>query len=267
MLDASQDPDHNRAVVTFVAEPDDAVVAGCEAMRVARDSIDLRSHQGVHPRMGATDVFPFVPLEEGDMGVCVRAARDLARRAGDSLGIPIFLYGEAARLPERCALPAVRNLGFEALGERIRVDPCFEPDAGPRVLHPSAGATAIGARTILIAFNVDLETGEIEIARRIAREIRESNGGLPGVRALGLRLPGRARTQVSMNLCDPSRTNIAQAFDEVDGRAHRLGTRAFSSELIGLAPASALNEEVARHVLLEGGFQPSRVLEIALARS
>ncbi len=264
ILDASQDADHNRAVVTFVAEPEHAVVAAFEAISVARDLIDLRAHQGVHPRMGATDVCPFVPLDGVSMAACVEAARRLASQVGSRLGIPVFLYGEAARRPERRELPAVRRGGFEFLRERMGSDPRYEPDEGPAAIHPSAGATAIGARRILIAFNVNLDTSDLEVARKIAGGIRESNAGLPGVRALGLELKSRGRVQVSVNVCDPRRTSLIRVFDEVDDRARALGVRALSSELIGLAPASTLDADVARHIRLEGGFEPRRVLERAM---
>ncbi len=266
VLDMSQDPDHNRCVVTFVAPPDAATRAAFEAARTARDHIDVSRHEGVHPRMGAMDVCPFVPLQGGAMEVCVESAHELGRRMGAELAIPAFFYGEAASRPERRELPQVRRGGFEFLKSRIGRDPDYAPDEGPPVLHPTAGATAVGARRILIAFNVNLDSDDVGLARAIAREIREANAGLPGIRALGLALRRRGKVQVSANVCDFERTGLVKLFDEIERRAKARGVEVESSELIGLAPAAALDASIARRVRLSG-FDPARhILERAIER-
>ncbi len=266
VLDTSQDPDHNRCVVTFVAPPDAATRAAFEAARMARALIDVSRHEGVHPRMGATDVCPFVPLQEAAMEVCVECAHELGRRLGAELDIPVFFYGEAALRPERRELPQVRRGGFEFLRSRIGSAADYAPDEGPDVIHPTAGATAIGARRILIAFNVNLDSDDLGVARAIAREIREANAGLPGIRALGLALRRRGRVQVSANVCDFERTGLVKLFEEIENRAKARGVNVESSELVGLAPAAALDASIARRVRLNG-FDPARhVLERAIER-
>jgi glutamate formiminotransferase len=265
VLDWHADPDHNRSVATCVGPSAPLCAALFAALAEAALRIDLRRHQGVHPRLGAADVVPFVPLRPADMPECVAAARTLAQRVGRELGIPVFLYGEAALLPERRLLPAVRRGGFEGLRESIESDPARAPDAGPRRLHASAGAVAIGARTVLIAFNVNLESDDLSLARSIARSIRESSGGLPGIRALGLALSSRGIVQVSINVCAPERTGLVQVFQACERLARERGVAVRESELVGLCPRSALDAEVARAVRL-AGFDPRRqVLEEALA--
>jgi len=261
VLDASQDPDHHRAVLTFAAAGGAALEAGLALVRVATERIDLRRHAGAHPRMGATDVFPIVPLGDSTLEDCVLLARALGERIGEELGIPVFLYGAAATRPGRKRLPDVRRGGFEFLRVRIGSDPDFEPDAGPARIHPSAGATAVGVREFLIAFNVLLETNEVEPARRIARRLRESDGGLQGVRALGLYLDSLDRAQVSMNLTDYRRTGLVRAFEEVERLAREEGVRVAGSELIGLAPAAALDASVARRVRLRNFSAEHSIVE------
>ncbi len=239
VLDRSLDPDHNRSVVTFVAPPAAAVAAAVRAVRIARDEIDLRDHEGVHPRMGAADVVPFVPLRGVTMEDCVEVARRAAAAIGDELAVPCFLYGEAAARPERANLADVRRPRFEGLRDLVGSDPAWAPDAGPAALHESAGATAVGARFFLVAFNVDLASDDLDLARRIAREVRESSGGLPTIKAIGLRLEERGRVQVSMNVCDYRVTSLATVFREVSRRAEEAGVRVAGSELIGLLPKEA----------------------------
>ena len=265
VLDASLDADHNRAVATFAGAPGPAGEAAFRAIGEAAARIDLREHAGAHPRMGATDVCPFVPLEGTSMADCVRAAHALGARVGAELGIPVYFYGEAALRPERRALPDVRRGGYEGLAATLGRDPARAPDAGPARLHPSAGATAIGAREFLIAFNVDLDSDDLAVARAVAREVRESSGGLPGIRALGLALPSRGVVQVSTNVCDWRSTGLVRLFEEIEGRAAARGVAVRASELIGLAPRAALDAEVARRVRLRG-FDPARhVVEERLA--
>jgi len=266
ILDASQDPDHHRAVVTLVAPPAAVGDAAFEGVRVATERIDLTRHRGVHPRMGATDVCPFVPLEGTRLADCGRIAHALGERVGGELAVPVYYYGEAATTPERRALPAVRR-GFESLRERVREGAAgHAPDAGPAELHPTAGAIAIGVRGFLIAFNVNLDTRDLAVAREIARAVRESSGGLPGIRALGLPLEKAGAVQVSMNVCDFERTGLVRVFEEVAALAREHGVEVRESELIGLAPERALNEEVARRVRL-ASFDPERQIVERAARA
>jgi len=257
VLDASQDADHNRAVLTFAAAPGQVVAAAFAAVAVALDRIDLSSHSGVHPRIGAADVVPFVPLAGATLADCVPLARSLGERVADELGLPVFFYEAAAT--DRRSLPAARRAA--------QARP-FQPDAGPARPHPRAGAVAVGARDVLIAFNVNLDSDDVELARRIARGVRAAGGGLPGVRALGLHLKGAGVAQVSMNLCQPERTGIEAAFAAVERLARELGVGVRESELIGLAPRSALDAVVAERVRLSA-FDPRRhIIEDALeARS
>ncbi|MCU0624931.1 MAG: glutamate formimidoyltransferase [Gemmatimonadaceae bacterium] len=239
VLDHSLDAWHNRAVVTFVAERDAMVDAAFAAIRTARDRIDLRAHRGVHPRIGAADVVPFIPLDGATMDECVAIARALATRVGDELAIPVYLYEWAAQREERRDLAHVRAGGLEALAASIASDPARTPDAGPAALHPTAGAVAIGARPFLGAFNVYIgDASKVPAARAIARAIRARHGGLPGVKALGLEVGGRA--QVSMNLTDLAAVPLHVAFDAVAREAALHGARAEASELIGLAPQAAI---------------------------
>ena len=264
LLDWHSDPDHHRSVATFSGQGEPVAEAAFRAVVAAAERIDLSAHRGVHPRMGATDVCPFVPLERDGLGACVELAHGLGRRVAGELAIPVYFYGAAALRPERRALPEVRRGGFETLREAVARDPRRTPDLGPRVLHPTAGAIAIGARGFLVAFNVNLETGDLAIARDIARAIRESSGGLPGIRALGFALASAGIVQVSVNVCEPTRTGLRQVFDEVQRLARERGVAVRDSELVGLAPRACLDADIARAVCLRG-FDPRRhVLEDAL---
>jgi len=248
VLDVQSDASHNRSVFTFVAPPEPAVEAAFRCMRVALERIDLRTHKGEHPRMGATDVVPFVPLEVGGTTLddCIRLARQLGERVGNELLIPVFLYAAAATRPDRASLPAIRKGEFEGLRERIGTDPAADPDFGPRRIHPSAGATAIGARPFLVAFNIYLETRDIAIAKAIAKTIRTSSGGLPAVQASGFDVNGQA--QVSMNLLDLHQTSPATVFDAVAREAARHGTTVRRGEIVGLIPERALLDAGAGHL-------------------
>lgn len=243
------DGDHNRSVITFMGAPGDVAGGAFEACRTARDLIDLRQHRGVHPRIGATDVIPFIPLSDYTVDDCITLARDCGGEIGRSLGIPVYFYGHAATDTRRGELPDIRRGGFEGLVERARQaqqaqhtlqKPDLAPDAGPVEVHETAGATAVGVRDILVAYNVNLDTDDVRVARTIAQKAREKNGGLPGVRALGLLLPERHLAQVSMNLTDYRQTNMARAFETVARHAEALGVEVLESELVGLAPRDAL---------------------------
>jgi glutamate formiminotransferase len=239
VLDLHVDPDHHRSVVTFVGEEDelfDGVLALADA---AAARIDLRVQRGVHPRMGAVDVIPFVPLKGATMADCVRLSRRVGRSIGEDLEIPVFLYGAAASSEERRHLSAVRKGQFEALAEKL-ARPDWAPDFGPRRPHPTAGAVAVGARDFLVAFNVVLGTGDLSIARRIAGTIREAKDGLKGVKALGLPLASRGLVQVSMNLTDIAATDIHQAYTRVECEATTCGVSVVESEVVGLVPRAAV---------------------------
>jgi glutamate formiminotransferase len=263
VLDVSSDPDHNRSVLTLAGEPE-ALIAGLLALyAVAVRDVDLRRHEGVHPRIGAVDVVPFVPLGDTPMSAAVAAARRLAPMVAARFGLPVFLYEEAATRPERRSLAAIRRGGFEGLAGKL-ADPLWTPDHGPARPHPSAGATVIGARFFLIACNAILDTGEVAVARAIAAAVRESGGGLPAVRALGFHLPSRGRAQVSMNLVDFRRTSLARALDRVRAEASTRGARVEACELVGLLPRQAALD-VVREALQLPELGPGRLLEEQLA--
>jgi glutamate formiminotransferase/formiminotetrahydrofolate cyclodeaminase len=225
-------------VFTFVAPPDAAVEAAFQAIARAAERIDLTRHQGEHPRMGATDVVPFVPVRDVTMDECVALARTLAARVGDRLQIPVFLYAKAATRPERERLPDVRKGQFEGLRGRIGTDPAADPDFGPKRIHPTAGCTAIGARPFLVAYNIYLDTSDVQIAKDIAKLVRTSSGGLPAVQASGFDVGGRA--QVSMNLLDIDVTPPAVVFAKVETEARARGVGVERSELVGLIPERAI---------------------------
>src|SRR3989449_5985197 len=235
LLDVQADASHHRSVFTFVAPPAAAAEAAFRAMRVATERIDLTRHQGEHPRMGATDVVPFVPVRDVTMEDCVALARALAERVGRELAIPVYLYARAATRPERESLPNLRKGQFEGLRERIGRDPAADPDFGPKRVHPTAGATAIGARPFLVAYNIYLYTGEVAAAKDIAKLIRASSGGLPAVQASGFEVGGKA--QVSMNLLDIDVTPPATVFAAVEAEAPRRGVGVLKNEVGGLMPA------------------------------
>jgi glutamate formiminotransferase len=259
LLDHSADASHNRSVFTFAGTPpalEEGVLALVDqAIRV----IDMRAHRGQHPRIGAVDVVPFVPIADAAMAECVTLARRVGALLAERFELPVYLYEEAATTPERRALENIRRGGFEALGARMATAG-WRPDFGPARPHPTAGACAVGARLPLIAFNVNLATDQLEVAQAIARRIRTSSGGLPNVKALGLWIEERGAAQVSINLTDYRRTSIRTVYDAVAREAARRGVSIAESELIGLAPAAALDAATAGHVGLRD-FSPARLLE------
>ncbi len=257
VLDVHSDPDHNRSVVTLVGPPQAVAEAAFQGIAEAARRINLEEHQGQHPRIGAADVVPFVPLEDMTMDEAVDLARGLARRVAAELDLPVYLYGYAALRPERRALEHIRRGGYEGLKAAIATDPDRAPDFGPRRLGP-AGAVVIGARDFLIAYNVYLTTDDVDVARRIARAVRHSSGGLRYVKALGLRVKGRA--QVSMNLTDYRRTPVHRVMELIRSEARRYGTQVHHSELVGMIPQKAL-WEAARWYLQLDEFQDTQVLE------
>lgn len=263
VLDQEMDSDHHRAVVTFVGEPNAVVEAAVRCARVASERIDLRVHHGAHPRVGATDVVPFIPISGVTMEDCVGLAKQTGERIGRELQIPVFLYERAASGEHRTNLEAIRKGQLEGLGARMASDPAWAPDFGPRQLHPSAGATIVGARPALIAYNVNLGTDNLEIAKAIAKKVRQSGGGLPCVKGLGVPLVSRGIVQVSMNLTNFEVTPIHVAFEAVKQEAVQHGVPVIGSEIIGLVPRGALLQ-AAEHFLKVERFDPTQVLETRL---
>lgn len=240
LLDLHTDAVHHRSVFTLLGN-DAALVEGVVALAAsATRRIDLRRHRGAHPRLGAIDVVPFVPVGGATMGDAVAAAHRAGAAIAARVGLPVFFYGAAASRPERRRLEDVRRGQFEGLAERMAADG-GSPDAGPAVPHPTAGAVAVGARPVLVAFNMALATTDVDVARRVARAVRTSSGGLPGVKALGLALPPRGVVQVSMNLTDYRLTPLPVVVDAVRRESARLGIEVLESELVGLVPSAALS--------------------------
>ncbi len=261
LLDVHADPDHNRSVFTLVGGDEGIVEALVAAVAVARERIDLRRHQGAHPRIGAADVVPLVPIEPADLGRACDAARRVAERIGGELGLPVFLYGELA--PGRG--PAFfRKGGTDELGRRLAAGE-LAPDFGPVRLDESAGGTIVGARRPLIAFNVDLADADLDIARAIAAVVRERDGGFPGVRALGLDLPRAGRVQVSMNVEDWEAAALHEVVARIELEAAGHGARVAGAELVGLMPAGAAAAAAGAQLRIDG-FDASRVLELRLLR-
>jgi glutamate formiminotransferase / 5-formyltetrahydrofolate cyclo-ligase len=259
VIDVQADAAHNRMVVTFVAEPSLVVDAALAGASVATERIDLRQHRGEHPRMGATDVVPFVPFADLPMSVCVGLAHTFGARLWKELRIPVYYYGEAAIQSERRELEKVRRGGFEHLRDHIG-DPERVPDEGPPELHPSAGATAVGARIPLIAYNVNLKTTDLQVAKEIAKTIRASSGGLPNVKALGFELADRGLVQVSMNLTDYRVTNIWKVFSVIRDEARRRGVEVDTSEIVGTIPLAAA-VGVIKEAVEEPAFRMDQILE------
>jgi len=263
LLHRTSDADHDRSVITF-AGPEEAVLEA--AVRVAiksAETIDLTQHKGVHPRLGSLDVLPFVPLGDTPMRACV----DIAHRAGERIwreaGVPVYFYEAAARRPERTRLEDVRRGQFERLRQEVVLDQTKQPDVGGPTLHPTAGAVIVGARKLLIAFNINLRTADLTVAKDIARAIRTSGGGFPAVKALGFALPSRGQVQVSMNLTDFDQTPVHVVYQAVARLAAERGVEVAESELIGLIPQQAL-EQAAAGLLKLSGFNSQRVIETRL---
>ncbi len=260
LLDYSSDVDHNRSVVTFAGEPVFVAEAAFAAIKVASQLIDLNQHTGTHPRLGATDVVPFVPLDNVTLDECVQLANELGKRVGDELNIPVYLYEAAATRPEHVRLENVRRGEFEWLKENIGTDPDRVPDYGPTSVG-RAGATIIGARNPLVAFNVYLTTDDVALARRIARQIRASSGGFPHVKALGMLVDGKA--QVSMNFTNPAETPLLPVIETIRQEAARSKVEIHHSELIGLIPQTVLFDVASQYLQLDN-FHVEQVLEYRL---
>jgi glutamate formiminotransferase len=266
VLDLHSDEDHNRSVLTLAGEEGPLSEAVFRSISVATELIDLRSHTGEHPRVGATDVVPFIPLMGATMKDAVGTAEALGRRVAEELNIPVYFYEEAARRPERQNLENIRRKGFEELREVIATDPEREPDMGPRAVHPSAGAVVIGARGPLIAYNIYLGTANLAVAKAIAKRVRHSSGGLRYVKALGIDIPARGQVQVSMNLTNYRRSAIHTVFEMVRSEAAAHGVSVTDSEIVGLVPMEALID-AARFYLRLHDFDPEQILESRLMSS
>ena len=260
VLDVERNADHNRCVISLVGEGEALLDAVFRMMQVATASIDLNVQRGEHPRMGATDVVPFVPIGASSMADAIRLAERLGARVAKELGIPVYLYAAAARRPERADLAKVREGQFEGLRDVIATDPARAPDFGEAKLHPTAGAVAIGARPVLIAYNAYLTTPDVAIAKRIAKAVRARDGGLPEVKALGFEIRERNRAQVSMNLTDYHVTPIHRALEAVRREAQRFGVSVEESEIVGLVPEDALFD-AAEYYLQLHSFDRAAVLE------
>src|SRR5215510_3875752 len=262
-LDREMDPDHNRSVVTFAGEPDPVGEAAFRAIAKAATLIDLNHHSGQHPRMGATDVVPFVPVEGVTLDDCAELARSLGKRVGDELAIPVYLYEAAASTAARTSLADVRRGEFEGLRDAIGRDPAKSPDFGPGRIHATAGATAIGARRFLVAFNANLNTRDVRVAKAVAAAIREQSGGLKNVRALGFSIENGRRAQVSMNLVNVEATPIHRVLALVRDEAARHGALVSGCEVVGLVPEAALLA-AGEHALQLESFRRDQVLELRL---
>lgn len=266
LLGTDSDADHNRSVITIAGTPEQVIAGAVAGVAAARDRIDLTKHEGAHPRMGATDVVPFVPLEGATTEDAVAAANAAAERIWTEAGVPTYLYGDAARTPERSNLAQVRKGQFEGIRDSIADDPARMPDFGEAAVHPTAGITAVGARFFLIAYNVNLDTQELAIAKEIATAIREKNGGLPGVKAMGFDLEEKGQVQVSMNLVDYRKTSPVQVFDEIAKRAEAAGVPVAGSEVVGLIPQAACPEGFAERVKVIDWDPDEQIVERRLAR-
>lgn len=262
LLDCSSDVSHNRSVVTFAGEPEAVKEAAFLSAQRAKELINLEEHRGGHPRMGATDVIPFVPVSGITMEECVEMARDLGREIAGKLDIPVYLYEAAATRPERKNLSNIRKGEFEGIRETIRL-PERQPDFGQARVHPTAGVTAVGARPPLIAYNINLNTPDVNIAKTIARAIRGSSGGYPTIKALGIMVEDKNIAQVTINVCDFREVPLYRVFEAVKSEAYRYGVSVIESEIVGLAPLEAL-AETAEFYLRLNSFQRDQVLETRL---
>ena len=259
LLDYQNDTDHNRSVVTVVGEPEALKAAVLEAIGVAIELIDMNSHQGQHPRMGAVDVVPFIPVKNVSVEEAVEISKSVAREAAKKYKLPIFLYEQSASQPERQNLATIRKGQFEAMAEKL-AQPEWTPDFGPQQIHPTAGVTAMGARMPLVAYNVNLDTNQLEIADLIAKKVRHIGGGLRYCKGIGIELKDRGIVQVSMNMTDYTKTALYRVFELIRIEARRYGVNLVGSEVIGLVPMEALIDTAAYYLGLES-FSMEQVLE------
>ena len=262
LLDYSSDEDHNRSVVTIVGEPDALRAVIVEAIGKAIELIDLTHHEGQHPRMGAVDVIPFIPIKNVTVDEADKLAKEVAKEASEKYGLPFFLYEKSATATHRENLANIRKGQFEGMAEKMK-DDMWKPDFGPVTIHPTAGVTAIGARMPLVAYNINLSTNNLEIASKIAKQVRNLSGGFRYVKALGIELEDRGIVQVSMNLTDYTKTSIYRVFETVKMEASRYGINIVGSEIVGLVPMQALVDTADYYLRLEN-FSMEQVLETRL---
>jgi len=264
LLDRSSDVDHNRSVLTFAGYPEAVAEGAIRATQKAVERINLNRHKGVHPRIGAADVIPFVPVANIDLNECVTLAWKVGQEIWERLAVPVYFYGAAARVKERVGLANIRRGGFERLREAVHTDPKRRPDLGGPLLHPTAGAVAVGARKWLIAYNINLETSDVELARTIAKTVRASSGGFPHVQAMGVFLASRKLAQVSMNLTDFEQIPVDHLFDTVRREAEQRGGKIAGSEIVGLIPKRAFEMAPEFYMRCEN-FHPNLILENRIA--
>jgi glutamate formiminotransferase/formiminotetrahydrofolate cyclodeaminase len=264
VLDMESDVDHNRSVLTFVGDPASVKDAALAVSAKAIELIDLNKHSGQHPRMGAVDVMPFIPISDVSMEECVQLSKEVAADYAERFKVPVYLYEAAATRPDRRNLADVRKGEFEGLREQIGKNPDKKPDYGPNAIHPTAGATAIGARQVLIAYNINLATNNLEIAKKIAKQIRGKNGGLSAVKALGFELKDRGIVQVSMNMVDYKASQLFKVFELVRTLAEQFGVQILESEVVGLIPTEALTDTAEFYLRLRN-FNKNQILERKLA--
>ena len=263
LIDYSSDASHNRSVFTFLGDPEQVKEAAFRFAKHAVEKIDLRVHEGEHPRMGAVDVIPFVPIRDMDMQECVELSKQLGKRLADELDLPVFLYEESASAPHRKNLAAIRKGQFEGMAEKV-LEEQWHPDFGGNRIHPSAGVVAVGARQPLIAFNINLDTSDVSIAKKIAKIIREKDGGFRAVKALGVMLEERNIAQVSINMCDYKQTPLYRVLEFVRFEAARYGVHVVGTEIIGLAPMMAFVDAADYYLQIEKFDAPKQVLECHL---
>ncbi|HEV8359821.1 MAG TPA: glutamate formimidoyltransferase [Candidatus Thermoplasmatota archaeon] len=264
VLDVERDADHHRCVITFLGSPEACVRAAFAGAKVAVERIDLNRHKGEHPRVGAVDVVPFIPVADTTMEECVQLARRLGERLWKELRVPVYFYEAAATRDDRKNLEQIRKGQYELLKDEVRTKPERRPDLGDAALHPTAGATVVGARGPLIAYNINLATADLALAERIAKQIRASGGGFPAVKAKGFNIAEKGHVQVSMNLTDFRTTAMWKVFDAVHAEAAKAGVEVLGSEIVGLVPLEALLD-VAAHAVKLQGFQPhAQVLELRM---
>ena len=260
LLDYSSDTSHNRTVITFLGSPEGVAEAAVAVAKKAADLIDLTVHQGEHPRMGAVDVIPFIPIKDVTTEDCVTLSKIVAKRVWQEAHMPVFLYEESASSPSRVNLAAIRKGQFEGMAQKV-MEPEWEPDFGSRSIHPTAGVVAVGARMPLIAFNINLSTSDVSIASNIAKIIRQSSGGLPYVKALGVMLSERNIAQVSINMTNFQKTPLYRVLELVKAEARRYGVSVVGTEIVGLAPMQALADSAEYYMQIEAFDFSKQVLE------
>ncbi len=260
LLDSSSDYNHNRSVITLLGSPEGMEEAVVALARKAAALIDLTKHHGEHPRMGAIDVIPFIPIREMDMSECVALSKHVALRISEESQIPVYLYEESASRPERVNLAAIRKGQFEGMSEKVKL-PDWEPDYGGRTIHPTAGVVAVGARMPLIAFNIDLSTSDVGVANKIAKILRRSSGGFDAVKAIGIMLEDRNIAQVSINMTNFNVTPLYRVLELTKAEAARWGVHVIGTEIIGLTPMRALIDSAEYYMQLEGFDANKQVLE------